>query len=119
MEKDIMHANFHKFYTPKFNDTQELRLLRVENTLDTILSKIDFIDHHNEHELMTLQDGLDNLKSKIDSIEPKEGGDNSENVKEIVDKVCTNRLFIYDPFMYNCFIFIHLKLYLFILFLFL
>lgn len=83
MERDIQHSRILKFYTPKFNDTQELRLLRVENTLDTILSQLDFMDTHGEHEFMTMQDALDNLKTKIENIEPKE----SENVKEIVDKV--------------------------------
>ena len=102
MEKDIQQANFHKFYTPKFNDTHELRLLRVENTLDSILAQLDFVDHHSEHEFMTMRDALDNLKSKIDSLERKEGG--SDNVKDIVDKVSILYIYIVVSIQVMCYL---------------
>lgn len=60
------------------------RLLRVEETINTILEKMDFLDHHLEHELVTLEEHVATLHSHVDRIdsahsESAKGNEKSES----------------------------------------
>ena len=52
--------------------------------MDSVLGKLDFIDHHMEHELMTLEDQVANLKAQLDSLGPSDSA-----VADMVRKVPT------------------------------
>ncbi len=54
---------------------------RLEDTISIVLANLEFIDHHNEHEFVTVEDKLDNLEQKINQF------GTSESIADVVKKV--------------------------------
>jgi mannose-binding lectin 2 len=47
------------------------RIMRVENAINDLMEKVDFFDHHMEHELASVEDNIKSLLSKIEKREDK------------------------------------------------
>ncbi len=60
----------------------------LEEAMDGVMSKLDFLDMHIEHEFVTIEDQLANLKSKIESVGPSDS-----TVADVVRKVQFHRFF--------------------------
>lgn len=78
---------------PELTDIE--RLIRLEEAVNTILTKIEYLDHHFEHEIIAVSDGIDNVINKLAKRE-----DTSESrleglegfVKKEIEGTLTSRL---------------------------
>ena len=69
--------------------TTEERLNRIEDSINSILQQISFIDHHVEHELVSVEDKLVNLLGKLEKKE-----DISENRIATLEEVFLPKYYI-------------------------
>mmetsp|Transcript_5382 Transcript_5382/g.5546 ORF Transcript_5382/g.5546 Transcript_5382/m.5546 type:complete len:414 (+) Transcript_5382:70-1311(+) len=65
------------------------RLQRVEDALNTVFDKMDFMDHHLEHKLVTLEEHVSSMQHKLDkleSIDPSQMDDKDSKISEALEK---------------------------------
>lgn len=82
MEQDIAAKSTAKYYEPLLNTSLEDRLARLERAVDGALEKLDLMDHHVEHELVTVEDGLQNLELKFKRVEAPDQAKIGELIKK-------------------------------------
>ena len=63
------------------------RLIAIENALNDILKRFNVLDHHIEHELVSVEDHITNLGSKVNKRE-----DSSDGRIEMLEETMTKKV---------------------------
>lgn len=74
MEAHEAVSSSKKLYETAPEQPPEERLLRLEETVNAILEKLEVLQHHMEHHLVTLTDNHASLHSKVDELHELGGG---------------------------------------------
>eukprot|EP00604_Paraphysomonas_vestita_P003199 CAMPEP_0174821850 /NCGR_PEP_ID=MMETSP1107-20130205/10468_1 /TAXON_ID=36770 /ORGANISM="Paraphysomonas vestita, Strain GFlagA" /LENGTH=232 /DNA_ID=CAMNT_0016039345 /DNA_START=478 /DNA_END=1173 /DNA_ORIENTATION=- len=77
------------------NDTLDTRLSKMEAALNDLLGKAEFLDHHVEHALASIDDHIANMIGKIEKREDKSEsriGDLESIIKKEIDGTLERRL---------------------------
>jgi mannose-binding lectin 2 len=83
MEDVLTKQKEQKLFELKDADSPDDKLLQLEAVVNSIFDKLEFLDHHIEHELAGLEDGVQNLNNKLKEQREKP---EIENLDEIVQK---------------------------------
>ena len=83
MEKEVSSPKTYFDEAPNLDN--EERMKRLENAVNALISKLEYFDHHIEHELASITDDIDNM---IHKLQKREGDTEAkvENLEEIVKK---------------------------------
>lgn len=81
MEKEAASPKTYFDEAPNLDNDE--RMKRLENAVNALISKLEYFDHHIEHELASITDDIDNMINKLQ----KREGDTEAKVENLEDIV--------------------------------